>query len=573
MYHYYLAMIRYRASLRSSRFPLHSSLFGRTVLDDGMDDHNIRIPSNIGGDSSNNAGNPQVIFLENVMPFSEGYESVSFCKEGSCAFKTSVIYEIGNVGQITQNGIIKKDGTCCPFSFELHKDFSVVKLHDLVYVFDPSDNTFYRLSNTTTPIVFNENWEHEKDIHGNVEPLDSDYLTPLFCGNHCKLQPIEPLCIPSVAVKGITKCNNRLVAYTKNVFYVSNMEIGKELDFKKSLSNGAGFEQSLNVMSDINFCVELNDGFAIYTDTETSLAKFNANSDHLSLTFRPLFNIGAKKRLDVASDSSYHILSGSHINRIQSDRKVSVLFPHISEFYSRREIEEYKGRQYTYTSHDKSGNDLSGCPIEDKHYSAETQLQFDGECGYVPTFEETQLQTKCVDYIHRTCTIAGNFIVFSYGESESYYDYALVWNIPLSRFGKIKFKHTAVYSDNKDTIESLLFISDNGLSYRMNGYNCKKSCSNDSVILFGRYEASRTNLIEIQDIDIELKHNEGFETFLINSLDNVTMVKDTKLTANIENNRMIKYLTRLTGRNFWVKMHGSFFLYSLTFGFSVRGKR
>src|SRR5258706_2975935 len=68
----------FRLNLRSADFPFLSGLYGRTIVYPQQDMHYIRPNAFSGVDADSNIGIPQMMFCENVMPTTYGYESIDY---------------------------------------------------------------------------------------------------------------------------------------------------------------------------------------------------------------------------------------------------------------------------------------------------------------------------------------------------------------------------------------------------------------------------------------------------------------------------------------------------------------
>ena len=72
-----MGQITYRANLSAKAFPFISDNWGRTVITAGPDNTFNRQVSSA-EDLDRDAGIPQIYYCHNVMPFAQGFQSVSY---------------------------------------------------------------------------------------------------------------------------------------------------------------------------------------------------------------------------------------------------------------------------------------------------------------------------------------------------------------------------------------------------------------------------------------------------------------------------------------------------------------
>lgn len=90
-----MAQISYRANLSTAVFPMTLSRAGRSVIIPGPD-QNFDRRVDPQGQQQRDASIPQVIYMENVLPTSNGYQSVAFdlMENGGLPFVDMAIFEI-----------------------------------------------------------------------------------------------------------------------------------------------------------------------------------------------------------------------------------------------------------------------------------------------------------------------------------------------------------------------------------------------------------------------------------------------------------------------------------------------
>ena len=520
-----MAQFTYRARLRSSHWPMLSANAGRTIIDPRIDDH-AQIPSrSTGSEAQLNLGHPQVVYMENVLPIAEGLASIGYEDQIQYLTNPHNIYRLSpHKGFITRSAMSFDDGTIIANPINLGADFSVANLHRNHYAFKPLNSRFYKI-----------------DEFGGMELITT--------------------CLPQDTLLGILEANNFVIAYNEERIYWGNIDTNEELDFEPSLTTLAGSSIPLDLKGPIVAVYPVDNGFLIYTTRNVIWGEFNVGKVHCPWRFREVDSAdGISDRNHVAwsHNSHFHYAwTNSGIQRIEGGRKATKEFPNVSEFLAGTIIEDYEGLQNDFTTTDTEPT-----------WSSETQTY--------ANVEATQLQIRKLNSPMdiKVRHIGDQYLTFSYGGiGRNDYEYVLVYDFKLERWGKLKARH----QDVLELVETpLLFnfglITSLGQVISILWETCDSDRS--GVLILGKYQLDRQNVCTAQSIEIEqVEQDADFDVYWMNTYDGYSWVRDHVPAQTIVAKSARRYHLRKTGKNHSLKLIGAFTLTSLILTFTSHGNR
>ena len=209
-------------------------------------------------------------------------------------------------------------------------------------------------------------------------------------------------------IKGIVAASGYLIAYDSDAIYYSSLI--NPLDFVPSESTGAGSTKILGLAGAITGCLPIDNGFIIYTTGNMVAASYAGNA-LLPFSFKELkgsAGVSGLKYIAWSPAIPYHIAyTGTGLQQVDKNQAQHI-FPEMTDFLTSGITET--------------------CTFDP------TTAAFSGFSSTVGEFN------VALNYI------LNRYLVISYGRSTlPYYTYALVYDLSVGRWGKIKTDHTSVY--------------------------------------------------------------------------------------------------------------------------------
>jgi hypothetical protein len=336
-------------------------------------------------------------------------------------------------------------------------------------------------------------------------------------------------------VVGITYSAGYLIAWTTStVAWSSTLD---PTDFTPSLTTGAGGGAVESARGAINYCVPHTLGFIVGT-ADNCVAALYQNNVRYPFQFREIVNSGGMTSLDLvtwdANSSGLYAYTTSGLQLI-STSQTQTIYPEVTDFISGRYFEDY----------DDGTN----------------------------TFSTTVLSTAMKK---RISVISDRYLVISYGVSEL--THALVYDIILKRYGKLKITHIQAFTYHlaaagilETPKQSCGFLKKDG-SVVVVDFSIGSPNLSGTMIL-GKYQYVRSRAMQLDQIFLEsIRATQNFTLSVLASLDgknNTLSVPDLTYSAGL----VREYSTRAVGLNLSLLFQGGFVLDSLVLQFNVHGKR
>lgn len=474
-----MAKIRFRGALAAAQFPLALELAGRTV-NNGRNDLDVKAPQTVlGQPSPSQFDTPQVLFAQNVVPTSEGMQSVGFEQK---------IRPLVNATDFDQ-AITLRD--------EDENNFLFVPARGKNYIWDASDGIW----KPTNPFT---GWTGKLVTRAYVNGrtficyekqgiYEYDYIANTFT-----LQVITGL--TNSQVRGIGGSSNYLIAFTD--LEVCWSSLVNPLDFVPSMATGAGRSIPQDVKARITAVLGISGGFIIYT-AKNAIAAVYTNNTRAPFTFKEIANAGGIQTYEQVtseqtSGAQYAWTTGG-LQKITVQNAEPVA-AEVNDFIAGRMWDEYDAASKTVVT----------------HYSDEDEFPV------------------------KLSFISSRFLMISYSVSadSALYQYCIVLDIILRRYGRVKIDHTDCFSypypnvAGAVTYEDLANTTYNDLSQTtyadfdtgvisdppskltvaflgVNGevklmtmdYN--KEEAEDGVLIFGKFQLDRAVMCTMQELNLE----------------------------------------------------------------------
>ena len=576
-----MAQITYRANLSAKSFPFIADNWGRSVIIPQSDNaFNRQLTSS--EDSDKDVGIPQAFYMHNVMPDAQGFQSVGYTEVAASIAPTypfTSIWVIRDASDakaflgVTSGGAFYiNTGVGWVFKFTLFYTGSVTTAYvsgtTYIYVgllgcykYDFGTGLFVAVTlngldatkviGITGAVGYLIAWTIP--ISGVALSLTTSVGSAVLTGavttgvviNQLVTGtgiPIGAKVVTITAGVSITLDQVATVAGTNSISFAS-MAAGiawsstlDPTDFVPSLVTGAGGGNVEGARGAITYCVAHTLGFIVYT-TNNAVAAVYSNNARYPFTFREILSSGGLGSLDLVG---YDANSGNHYAYTTSGLQVvgtsqtQTVFPEVTDFISGKYFEDY--------------NELTG------------------------TFSSTVLTVSMVKKIN---IISDRYLVISYGMTGL--THALIYDIALKRFGKIKLPHISTIEyvlTSPGVIEipkqSIGFLQANG-AIKILDFGAYSSTSL-GVIALGKYQYVRARLMQLDTISIENVYDQNtFSLTVLTALDgkNTATTTPYKLTSA---GTLAVYGTRAIGINHSFIIKGNFQLSTLVLKFSLGGK-
>jgi len=570
-----MAQIPYRANLSAATFPIAFEKAGRTVINPGVDQtFDRRVDPT--GNTPKDIGIPQAIYMENVLPTYNGYQSIGLFSAqdltiaaGNTVNHVLKLTVVSAALGVPEEWIIKiyNASTTIRYSAGLNgaentlvvagfglaglasfSPLSAVYVQGRSFIYDGSQ--LWEITNPAGILVFT-------NVTGIVTGLIFGLIVK-FCSAFNYLIAID--------VTG----------------RVSWSSLTNSLDFTVSLVSGAGFETPGAMRSPVVTAIEHPQGVLIYTQTNVIACRYTGNRAY-PWRFTEIENSGGIFHHFTATGSTNSSVqfcrtTSGAIQAVDMN-KAEIIIPDVSD---------YLQKTRTYTVWTAPGFNIAGFPTNSYEYSG--------------AVEQAQ-QLSC-----RLSVVQDRYLVISYGRSitvnlaqasalASVYDFAFVYDIVLRRLGRIKIPHTQCEESDGNIYfltgySSTLFATDAQKAWRLYTDLLMQNLGGDTpyyhrgILAIGKMQFMRQLNLVLEGVDVEITQpNPTFadgSTARFNILDAVTY--DGKnfshpslpifhsLYKKSFSGYLRKYLAHIEAVNHTIVFDGAFDLVSVVCTFSLGGK-
>lgn len=310
--------------------------------------------------------------------------------------------------------------------------------------------------------------------------------------------PVTFLGLNTSNVDGITSANSYTIAWNSDtVFWSSAIN---PADFIPSLSSGAGSQKVLALKGAIVACLPLNDGFIIYTTANAVAARYTQNI-RFPWNFTEIpGSAGINRAEEVTHEANYegHFAWTHSGLQLVTPQGAKNIFPEITDFLTCKRVEEWIGETGMQSHQDVA-------PLWDS-VSQEWETRKFGENHLV---EYKLLENPQI----KLAFISSRYLAISYGyRIRGQYDYVIVYDFSLKRYGKLKFTHVDCFqyynprSYDTNQKENFGFLTKLGAIYTLDFSSVRVD---DSVLLFGALRHTRGQDVYLLSADISnIKPNE-----------------------------------------------------------------
>lgn len=363
-------------------------------------------------------------------------------------------------------------------------------------------------------------------------------------------------------IDGITAANNALIAWNETTIFWSSFI--DPLDFTPSLSSGAGSQNPTQVRGTIIACLPAADGFIIYTTANAIAASWTDNIRYPWKFTEIKGSSGIVSPEHVTYESNYDGHFAWTVNGLQLVTKTGAkaVFTELTDFLTGNSVEEYIGP----TPNQSHLNFASG-------FNSNSQAWLLRSQGPQLTQRFAILKNPWV----KLSFIGARYFVLSYGyREEGQYDWAIVYDTSLNRYGKLKIRHVDAFNyvtqsyEEVTVKESIGFLKDTGqidvVDFSLNGNGL-------GILIYGRLREAHGKWIEISDIDIQTNKDDTPTLVLFPTYDGLNPEVPEFPFLALDTRNKKHWNSRLAGANITLLIAGSFSLSSLEVGFKPLGDR
>jgi hypothetical protein len=371
--------------LNAASFPLIMAHAGNAVLQNS--DLGPRMPSAFFGNKVNaEYGIPQMLFCENVIPYASGLFSVSYSLQVPAYTSPPVPFD---------SAIALRDKT--------EKHYTFVPAKGTNYVLDPLTEVW----TSTSPFTFLGSLVTYAYVNGRTfvcyernRVIEFNTGTATFTTVTLTL----PAGVTIADIRGIGNASNYLLLFTDlTVYWCSPLNV---LDFA-NVDAGAGQQIPIDIAGQITGIRPVSGGVIIYTTRNAVGAAFTNNSA-APFVFKGINGCGGVASIDRVTDeadfSGNYAWTSKGLLKVTLDAATPV-FPEVTDF-------------------------LVGQVFDTWDATAKQVVQ----------------STVVGGFTVKLAFVAGRYLIISYGGGSTEFEFALIYDAALERWGKLKVPHVDVYS-------------------------------------------------------------------------------------------------------------------------------
>lgn len=534
-----------RCNLASALFPLTSGIWGRSIIVPQYDENYNRVTVSP-VDQGKDKGEPQAFFMENVMPTTAGYQAIRL--NNSLAPSAGMP---GDLDQLYQ----------CPYydgaSSSVHIIYLATSISDTTHVWVFANGLVW----TKLALPGGMTTANGDPSVALVQGVTYIYFKQSGCVVFNGIFPAVTLAsqalggITAANILGICSANGYMIAYTTAAVAWSNQN--SPVDFVPSLVTGAGGGSVGDCRGNIVCCLSIAGGFIIYCDFNIVQANYTGNSN-FPYKFQEIPGSGGigpgtqvnfaetgERYISWRDNFGYHFAwTSKGLQQITLGSAAQTIYPEINEF-------------------------LTGGIVETFNYT--TNL-------IVPNLV-SPINSAAADTIINL--VGSQYLVISYYKISNQFQYALVFDFSLQRWGKILIPHVEVFQLSglfngapMDTRDQLSFLDELGNVWSVQFEATDTSgitlfgSTDKSVLIIGKYQFQRNKGVYIQRVEFESTYggnstNSQLSVLAVPSINGKDLLTPIALTKLINGTAMQQWGGRVYGKNFSVMAKGPFNLSSV----------
>ena len=408
-----MSIQRFKVALNNAVFPLVSTKAQRAAFVPGLDAAPRTPRIFMGADTSADYNMPQIIYAENVVPVAQGIKSVSYTELIPAATPATVQFDtVFPLRDSQENVVLYSPARNNNFVHNVTTntwnslgDVAAIHGKTLAAGFDPTQSrvTYAYVDGRTFVCYPRLRATDNSDM--SIMSWDSATST---------LQPagalITNLPFPAGEIDGISSSSGFLIVWTGLTIAWAPFS-GSAFNFQiyaNGAFTGAGFQIPEDIQGPVTAIIPVSGGFVAFTLRNAIGAIYHAQSIASPWVFREIPDCGGLTSYEQAtvegSLSRIYAYTSAGMQSI-SINSAETMHPEVGDFITSKQVE-----RYDFTTHTLVAGGVS-----------------------------TDLSVKVT-------AIGNRYIVVSYGYFPGTYSYALVYDIPLRRWGKLRIVHRDCFS-------------------------------------------------------------------------------------------------------------------------------
>lgn len=553
-----MAVQRFRLPLQNARFPLVSTQAARAVCVPQLDGVGRTPQSFAGAPDTLDYNSAQIIYGENFMPASTGIKSVGY-RTLVPATEATDFDSVFSLRDADENFVLFSpaggqnyvlDTATNTWTGETVEEIWALTLAS-GYLPAASKITYAYVDGKT--LVCYSRLKSTTDVDMSIMLWDSaaQTLTP-------SSTVIANMPFPAGEIDGISSSSGYLLVW-------SGLEVawapfnGAAFDFTSYANGtftGAGSQIPEDVQGNITAIVGISGGFIIFTTRNAIASSYNSQAIQAPWVFREIPGAGGAATYEqLTVESSLGVVyayttAGMQLLTLNSSK---LIFPDVSDFITNRQLERYDS-----------------------------------------TLHELIPGAASIDLFVKVTAVGNRYIVISYGIYPGTYSFALVWDLALERWGKLRITHrdcfyymqspTAEgltysmlseigyaatspdsYSDMSATQDipsaaphALAFLLANGSVTIADWSITPRDAVDEAIVIIGRIQLSRSSNVQFNWVEVE-GLREG-ELELAPSYDGRTLSRTEILTTIEQSGDYLRAGGIFDCKNFNIHVEGTFSL-------------
>lgn len=550
-----MAQIHHRANLSYSTFPIKAEDQGRTVIVDKLD--NIKY---IGGGGSNELGErnefkgtPSVMYMHNAMPTERGFQSIGYEKRVNMADDGSSLW-FGAIYPVIRGQVyIGYEYTTRQIYKNLANNaWSLSQLPDLAAA-APVDSFTLATINGNTYMLRRRAKCYKWDTGTNA------FIVQALSG------------VTVANIDGMIESNGYGILWTETDILWSSAIT--PVDYVPSLITGAGGGALQEARGKILFCSPMPGGFMVFCEFGSVLAYYTGNARY-PFSFRTVDGAGGFTYADNVKTSSSDVDYNAYVRNLGIG--IDSGFTHA---WNTSGIQEYAQFKATTTLGEVSDY-IEGERFEDFDESGNNLM-------YVYKNREATSAQQAIN--GRKLSLIGNrYLVISYNASNQTFNlerplftHALVFDLTLRKWGKLKINHTWCFEyavDGTNTYwrekprRSIGFLLNTGEIRVVNFDTQSENNPSSGIIILGRFQYVSDRLLILDHVIAEKSYDQSaleiLDLYYIDGVEGLQL-DNTEYTESTGRQRISNFDREATSHSIVFK--GNFDLSSVTVVFHLGG--
>lgn len=499
-----MAVNRFKLALNNANIPPLSSLAQRAVVNAGLDAAPRTPRIFMGDDDSADYNMAQVIYAENVMPSAHGCRSVGFTPVLNGLAGVTDFDTIFPLRDADENAVYYSPGRGKNYVYDFGTSAWTSKTHAEIWSKTLAAGSNPAESRVTYAYVDGKTFV----CFSRLQSTDSVDMSIMFWNSTTqKLEPsttmITNLPFAVGEIDGIASSNGYLLIWSGLsiawAFYngaAFNYEIYENGNF-----TGSGNQIPEDLQGPINAILSMAGGFLAFSSRNCISANYHSQTIQSPWVFKEVADAGGLESYEQATvEGSLGKIIAYTSAGVQAVTLNSAEHAHpiVADFVTRREIETYAA---------------------ENHQLVRTPLT--------------------TDLFLKVTAIGNRYVVFSYGFYQGIYSFALIYDIALQRWGKIRLRHRDAFAFNysagtdnqvaysalfdvpynllanvaydqlaidNDIItpapRALAFLDEDG-SVQLAQWSARTTAVDPAVVILGKVQLTRNKNIQLNRVEVE----------------------------------------------------------------------